>query len=145
MTFEDWLLWTAPRLLAYLAWVGVWWFMIGKFGYRGKARIFWLIPFLVPPANPYLVPIGSTALTLLIFLPWPVWREVRRLRKLLDNRPTVRPSNLTPGQIYYIKLANNRWVEARYSSFTTANGETKYRFTHNGQSVVISPEKIRVT
>lgn len=145
MTFEDWLLWTVPRLLAYLVWVGLWWFVIGKFGYRRKTRIFWIIPFLVPPINPYLAPIGSTALILLIFLPYPVWREVRRLRKMFDDRPIVKPTHLIPGRIYYIRLPGNYWVEARYSGFTTVKGETKYRFVHNEKTAIVDNSNIRAT
>lgn len=143
MTFEDWLQWIAPRFLAYLVWVGLWWFMVGKFGYRGKSRVLWFALFLIPPIPPYLIFISNTAFLLLLLLPWPVWKEVKQGRRLIENRPMVKATALKPGQIYYIKLPDNRWAEARYTCPAIVKGETRYRFNCGKESVVVHPEKIR--
>lgn len=144
MDLADFLSWLIPRLFAWLIWAGLCWFLVGKFGYRGKARFFWLIPLLVPPTKT-LVPIGGTALILLILLPWPIWKELRRVQKLIDNRPPVKPTNLKLGWTYYIQLIGNHWVEAKYSGFATAKGKTRYCFVYGEKTITVSAEKIRAT
>ena len=143
MDFRDWLLGLPPRLIAYSLWVLMWWLLISKFGYREKLRLYWLIPFLVPPVQPYLIKVPGFAFIALLLLPWPVWKEVRRARQLIENRPTVKTTALKPGQIYYIKLPGDRWIEAKYSHPSIVKGQTRYCFTCNGGTVAVDPEKTR--
>lgn len=71
-------------ILAWALQAGAFWFLVGKIGYRGKWRMAWTIPLSLPsppPLLPITVPIMSVTLILLLFLPWPIHQELRKLKR----------------------------------------------------------------
>lgn len=142
MNSSNWLAQLPVYVFAYLTWIALWWFLIGKFGYRGKSRLYWLIPFLFPPTE-ILIPISGSAFLLLLFLPWPVWGEVRKYRRLIGDRTNVNGHDLKPGQNYYVKVGD-RWSMAQYHSFTMDKGKSSYRFIVNGKSVAVDLKHVRL-
>ncbi len=74
-----------PTLIGYaLGWAvfcWFWWFIISKFGWRGRARFILLALMAIPPAHPALASISVGCLFFMLIWPWPIYKELRQLRK----------------------------------------------------------------
>jgi hypothetical protein len=74
-----------PTLIGYaLGWAlycWFWWFVISKFGWRGKARFILLALMAIPPTHPALTILSSGYLIFMLAWPWPIHQELRQLKK----------------------------------------------------------------
>ncbi len=76
-----------PLLFAWLIYCAFWWFLITKFGWRGKARLIFLALMSVPPIHEALQAVSASCLIFLLIWPWPVYKELRQLRQMKKQRP----------------------------------------------------------
>lgn len=61
------------------------WYLVSKFGYRDKGRSTWMVLLGMPPINDLFQSILVVSLLALIFLPWPIHKELRALRQQVDR------------------------------------------------------------
>lgn len=64
--------------LTAVLWAWMWLHVITKAGYRGLPRKLWLVGICLPPVAPFVV-------IALLISPWPVYRELKRLRKSIPE------------------------------------------------------------
>jgi hypothetical protein len=64
--------------LTAVLWAWMWLFIISKIGYRGLYRKLWLVGMCLPPILP-------AVMIALLLLPWPIYRELKRLRKAIPE------------------------------------------------------------
>lgn len=66
-------------LLAAFIWALIWWYVISKAGYRGKARWWWLAGMMLP-----FLPPSWITLSCLLLVPWPVNKQVKGLKEKVE-------------------------------------------------------------
>lgn len=64
--------------LTAVLWAWMWLFIISKIGYRGLSRKLWLVGMCLPPVFP-------AVMLALLLLPWPVQRELKKLKKAIPE------------------------------------------------------------